>query len=323
MQTAEAVVHAVVHENPTKAVEWNPEWGQDQLTVHYTVESLELSQLFVDYHEDILTNGKHSDTSMMILSYQRKQDKIADRIVRDGLNSDLFGTLTVNRRSQHRQHKYAIVDGGSRWRALGRLNAPLSLKVPCLVYNWNDLDEMKNFVKLNQERTGLTAVDLFCAKVKYMDPDATRIQQMLIRETGVGVSPKKGSWACIYTLERADRNGTLQEILRLIKQLGWLDHQRGKTQNVVGGIDIVLHQNADPEIALRKWRALDPTKIYNEARTLKTAGSFIGGGGSRSMVKVCGAVLAAYYNKNFPIGSPKRIDVVSLALFGDQEDEDE
>lgn len=284
-----------------------------QLNINGRYDLVPLDHLFVDYHEDVL-NGDGLPEHSKALAYQRRQDRIAKKIVAAGVNPDLFGVLVVNTRSNG---TFAVVDGGTRYRALKQLDdLPPDTLVPCLVFTWDGHREVQNYVALNKERSGLTQVDIFVAQVKYGDPVATAIDQILIEETGHGVGYRKGHWQCVDALKIAHRNQTLRNLLILMRQLGWLDEPGGKTQNFVGALNRLLTRKVDPERALKVWRGLSVGYILTEARKLH-----YGSGASRKVAQAVAFVLADPYNKRLSLG--KRISVLDLQGDNGNDDDDD
>jgi hypothetical protein len=281
-----------------------------QIRVSYESRLIPLGQLFVDYHEDLLNGAGPGVQGSKALMYQRHQDKIAKRMIRDGIKADLFGALIVNQREDD---LYAVVDGGTRYRALHGLATPADVGVPCLVFQWDPEEEIRNYVDLNQERSGLTQVDIFVAKVKYGDETATAIQKVLVEETGHGVGYKKGNWQCVNALQVAHRRGNLYRALVMMRQLGWLEMPRGKTQTMIGALDRLLQLGADPDVALTRWAGLTPAGLYNEA---KEHNSVVG---SRSIAKTVALKLGTVYNHKKRSG---RIDLLRLSPKGEDDDDE-
>jgi hypothetical protein len=307
--SAEMEVALEVTQEQPQPPAWEGFVRNGDVEVSYEFRLVPLGELVVDYHEDVM-NGGHGLKSKA-LAYQRKQDKIAKRIVADGLNPDLFGTLIVNHRSDG---VYAICDGGTRYRALKRLDTPDETRVPCLVFEWDDNREIRNYVALNRERSGLTQVDMFVAEVKYGDEAANRIQERLIAETGHGVGYGKESWQCVHALKQADKGGRLMNVLIIMRQLGWLDQRGGRTQTTVGAIDRLMRlSNFDMDLALQKWQGQTPTGLYEAKAQKDIAGS------SRGIARIVAMILGQLYNKR--LGAARRLDLTALAPQVDDDDE--
>ena len=246
------------------------------------------------------------------LAYQRKQEKYANKMVKEGINADLFGVLIVNRREDF----YAIVDGGTRYRALLRLHTPDETLVPCLVFNWDDLREIRNYVNLNRERSGLTQVDVFVAEVKYGDPDAVGIQNILIEETGAGVGRGEGHWACVAALRRAYSHNLLPNQMRMMDELGWLSMAGGRTQNTVGALThLFLLPNFDLPTATKKWKGFTPQQLVQEAKQQKDIA-----GASRGIARLVAMQLAGVYNKG--LRANLKLDTTRLSPRVQDDDEE-
>jgi hypothetical protein len=228
---------------------------------------------------------------------------VENKIVDDGINPDLFGALITNNRFDGR---YAIVDGGTRYRALTRLaESNGKVKVPCLVHHWSLEEEIANYVELNSVRLGLGAVDKFVAKVRLGKPDPIAINQLLREETGKEISPN--GFQCVYQIERAyefDGGETLRASLQTIRELGWLAQPKGMTQYIVGGVAEVFQLGAKEKRAVTQWSSLGtPSDIIDEGRKLSRLYTTVGyGGGSRSMAKAVAIYLGKAYNKNLRSG---------------------
>lgn len=287
----------------------------DQIVVSYDFRWVSFSELFVDYHESVL-NGDSGLHTSPTLAYQRRQDRIAAKIVNSGgINPDLFGPLIVN---QRHDGTYAIVDGGTRYRALQRLNVPSKVMIPCLVFHWDNDREIRNYVALNRERTGLSQVDFFIGKVKYGDQESQEIENILVQETGHGVNARKGGWQCVNAIETAYRRGNLRQTMILLRQLGWLDKPRAKTQGIVTAVSRLLFMGADEDLALKRWAQATPSSLYNAAKehgALATSQS-------RGVFRLIALQLAKMYNQK--LRTTKRLDETQFLsqIINDDEDDD-
>ncbi len=274
-----------------------------RVRVNYELRWLPLSVLFVDYHESVLNgDGDHPDEKG--LAYQRRQDRIAKRIVRDGLNPDLFGVLIVNQREDGR---YSIADGGTRYWAMEKIGLPGDTLVPCLVFDWSGADEVTNYLKLNQERAQLSQIDVFLAQLKAGQPEANAIEEILVNETGVGVSNRKNGWKAVWALTSAYHRHNLTETMVLMRRLGWLDLPRGKAQAIPVALSRLLDEKVKPEpidveTALERWREITPESLYAQAQAAKAGYMAMQ---SRSVPTVIILTLLKHYNRGL---RSRRID---------------
>ena len=283
-----------------------------RVEVSYEFRWIPLGQLFVDYHESVL-NGDQPQNSIT-QHYQRRQERIARRIVeKEGFKPDLFGPLIVN---QRRDGTYAVVDGGTRRQALLWLHVPADVKIPCLVFQWDNNQEIRNYVALNRERTGLSQVDFFIGKVKYGDEVSGAIERTLKEETGHGVHARKGGWQCVNALEAAHRRGNLRPTAILIRQLGWLELPRARTQGIVTSVSRLLFMGADEEWALKRWANTTPAILYREA---KMHGD-IATSQSRGVYRLVALQLVKLYNTN--LRSRPRLDDTAFFPQADKDEDD-
>jgi hypothetical protein len=296
-------------------VEEAPE-GQ-RVRVNYELKWLPRSVLFVDYHEDVLNNGAGEKGR----GYQRRQNRIAKRIVKDGLNPDLFGVLIVNQREDGR---YSVADGGTRYRTLEMLEVPGDTLVPCLVFGWDEPLEVTNYLKLNQERAQLSQIDIFLAKLKAKDPEALAIEDILRAETEVGVSSSKDGWKAVWAVTGAYRRHNLTETLVLMRELGWLDQPRGKSQAIPVALSRLLEEKVKPhpikvERALEVWKNVTPVGLYAEAQEAKAGYMAMQ---SRSVPTVIIQALLKRYNRGLRTGriDPEQFITKRGAAIDDDED---
>jgi hypothetical protein len=274
---------------------------QDDGTLRFEIpckfDYIEAGKLFVDYHESFLAID---DPEEVKLGYQRKRDRIYKKITKTGPNKDLLGVFMVNYRRHLAQRgsngePYAITDGGTRFRALRALGLPDNVCLPCLVYGWTPKDEIKNYVEYNQERAGLSPVDVFIASVRSSDQQALAIEKLLMDITDRTVSARSGDWACVNALTESHDHRTLRSVLEIIRDLGWLDMTSGRTQQIVGAVDRCLWWGgADPKRCVTKWRGLTPANVKAKATALHGLGDI--GSGSRSIAKYYAVVLGNQYD---------------------------
>lgn len=277
-------------------------------TYSHEYKLVPLESLFVDYHTDF--EGQTIIPDDVHRAYQRNRRSVEDKIVDNGLNPDLFGALMVNARGKG---KYAVVDGGTRFRAASRLaEGNGKVEVPCLVYKWSLEQEIENYIELNSVRLGIGSVDKFLAMVRLGNPEAIAINQLLREETGKEIAPS--GFQCVYQIERAyrfDEGETLRSSLRVIRELGWLTQPKGMTQYIIGGVSGVLELGAKETRAVTQWRTLGtPSEVIDEGRRLSRLHASVGyGGGSRSMAKAVAIHLGKKYNTNLRTG---RLDMTGL-----------
>jgi hypothetical protein len=268
--------------------------------------------LLIDYHESVLDGD---DPEESILGYQRKQERIKQHIIANGLDPNLFGALMVNQRSGG---VYAVGDGGTRLRAFREVTGSDGdeIYVLCLVFKWADQDEIQNYVTYNQERAGLTAVDLFVAKLKAGDPTATAIEKILVDETGFGISTR--DWRCVAAIRLAHKHGNLGSVMRLMHTLSWTTMQSGRTQQIVGGIDLCAQRPPfDPKRAVERWRELNPLLVKRKSSDLKNLGDI--GSGSRSIARYYAVVLGGEYDRRLQASKQLRM----LERFTQHQDDDD
>jgi hypothetical protein len=271
---------------------WEEFVHDQRIGIEYSYELLPFGKLIVDYHESVLDDDELPEGAKA-LAYQRRQEKYARKILKEGFRPDLFGALIVNRRNGI----YAVVDGGTRYRYLKRIGLPDDVKVPCLVFEWDAHREIGNYIALNRERSGLTAVDFFVARVKFGDDDAVAIDKILQQETGETVHSRKGGWQAVNAIEVAYRRSNLAETMSVIRQVGWLDKPRGRTQAIVGAVSrIVAETNFSMERALQTWKGITPAELYGVSREMKDAN--LVPGQSRSLARLVGLALIRRYNHN-------------------------
>lgn len=286
---------------------WSDFVQGNQLAVNYKLELVPLNRLFVDYHESVLDgNSSEVPENSQALGYQRLQARLATEMIRDGVKADLFGPLVVNKR---RDGTHAVVDGGTRYRVLkdreGKGFAPSNLKVPCLVFQWGDEQEIRNYIDLNWKRAGLSAVDFFVAKVKSGDPESVEIEEILTSETGEGIHVRKNGWQCVSAIKEAHRRKNLRQTMIMLRQLGWLGKPRGRTQVMVFSISKLLKAGIDERRALKVWGNLIPSGILNEAKSYKDIALQ-----SRGVHRVVSLHLANIYNTK--LAAKNRIDITQF-----------
>lgn len=116
----------------------------------YKFEFLPHSQLLLDGVDE--TAGRILE-DQALKHYQRAQQKVTARIVKNGFDPLLFQPLIVNEREDG---TYAIGDGGGRYMAIqhyiDRNLLPYDVALPCLVCAISPEDEPLWFVKLNREK---------------------------------------------------------------------------------------------------------------------------------------------------------------------------
>jgi hypothetical protein len=274
--------------------------GRRIFRVSCQLEYVRLGDLLIDYHASVLNPN---DPEESILGYQRKQDRTKKRIISNGIDPDLFGALTVNHRKDGR---YAVTDGGTRTRILREIGFSEDTYVPCLVYRWTDDGEIQNYVDLNQERAGLTPVDLFLARIKVRNPRALAIEKILEEETGFTVSSR--DWKCVSAINEAFDHGNLPGVMGLMNELNWTTMPSGRTQQIVGAIDRCLHAGADPKRALDRWENMNPALVKARAIQLKGLGDI--GSGSRSIAKYYAVILGKQYDTGAPkLPANKRLNM--------------
>jgi len=276
--------------NWAKVTTKDPDGGRSFL-IPATLEYIEIDKLFVDYHESVLSD--EDDIEEATLAYQRKQHRVEDKIVEKGLDPNLFGALMVNERQPGQS--YAITDGGTRYRAAKRLQIPGDVRIPCLVYKWKPMEEIQAYVDFNQERAGLTPVDVFMAQVKCKDAEALVIEKILMEYSGSSISARKGDWQCVNAIREAHKHGNLEMVLHIMEALNWLDAPSGRTQQVVGAIDRCLEAGADSKRCIDRWKKLTPVIIKSKSTQLQSLGDI--GSGSRSIAKYYAIVLGAEYDR--------------------------
>jgi hypothetical protein len=288
------MVTVTVTDAPVEHTDPEPweEFVHDQrIGVDYDYELIPFGDLFVDYHESVLDEYELPDGAKAS-AYQRRQDKYARKMRKEGFRPDLFGALIVNKRNGI----YAVVDGGTRFRYLESVGLPDDVKVPCLVFKWDNHREIGNYIALNRERSGLTQVDFFIARAKFGDDDAVAIEKTLIEQTGQGVHSRKGGWQAVNAIETAYRRGNLAETMAIIRQAGWLDKPRGRTQAIIAAVSrIVAEDNFSQERALAMWKGVTPAELYGMSKEMLHAGGELAQ--SRSLARLVGIALIHRYNK--------------------------
>ena len=279
-------------EEHTDPEAWREFVKDGRIGIDYTYELIPFGSLVVDYHESVLDDDALPEGAKA-LAYQRRQDKYARKMRKEGFRPDLFGALIINKRNG----VYAVVDGGTRYRYLESVGLPDDVKVPCLVFDWDPRREIGNYIALNRERSGLTQVDFFVARVKFGDDDAVVIDKILTQETGESIHARKGGWQAVNAIEVAYRRGNLAETMSIIRQVGWLDKSRGRTQAIVAAVSRIVHEsNFSTERALSSWKGITPAELYGVSEEMKRAN--LVPGQSRSLARLVGLALIRRYNHN-------------------------
>jgi hypothetical protein len=270
---------------------WREFVTDGHIGVDYEFQMVPFGDLVVDYHESVLDDDELPE-GVKSLAYQRRQDKYAKKMASEGFRSDLFGALIVNKRTDG---SFAVVDGGTRYRFLAGIELPDEVEVPCLVFKWDDQREIGNYIALNRERSGLTQVDFFVAKVKFGHPEAVAIDVILQEQTGHTIHVRKGGWQAVNAIEVAYRRGNLEETMGLIRQLGWMDRPRGRTQAIITAVSkIVANDNFNAERALVAWKGVTPVELYGISEDMKKAN--LVPGQSRTLANLVGLALLGRYN---------------------------
>lgn len=248
----------------------------------YELRMLPVTQLLIDAVDEPVGRVLKGDGMMR---YQRVQKTVRRRIVEDGIDPYLLQPLVVSKRTAS---QYAIIDGGGRYGAVNYLIAegrlPRDFKVPCLVFQSNDSKiEPRLFIDLNQEKLGLSQVDIFQGKVAMGDPDFVLMSQIIAQTTGMTV--KKGGIESVDAIKTifARENGQhdLRRVLSLLVAADWLSQDKGKNGAIIGGLGslVALHHPAhNDEFILAGLRARTPEAVLTEARKWSP-----GGGGSRKL----------------------------------------
>lgn len=250
-----------------------------------------------------------------------------------GFRWDLFTPLIVSKRSATR---YAVLDGGSRFLALGLMQAPGDALVPVMRYRraLDYKEEAILFVTLNEQRLGLTAVDTFMAKVEYGDRDSVNVDRLLKTVTGITIGNSKGEFSCVQAIMdlwshqrmSAYEGESLRKTMDILVQAGWIHSPKGRVGTIVAGVGRLAEAKTISGKELDFDRLVSKLESFTHAdgrgktaadRALNAAN--VRETNSRSRSKHVALVLAETYNKG--LRGNARIDTVQF-LIADSEDEE-
>lgn len=106
------------------------------------------------------------------MTYQRKLTSFVKKIVKD-FNPALVGNLTLSKRSDTH---YAIIDGQTRWAALGELGR--ERWAATVFYGLTVEQEAELFALFQTQRRAMTSAERFNAQVRSKDPIALEITEI-------------------------------------------------------------------------------------------------------------------------------------------------
>lgn len=273
-----------------------------RLPVSFEFEWIPLGELLIDFYDGELEDMLPDENR---LAYQRNQKKIEKSIVARGVDGSLFGVIVVNRRDNG---DIVVVDGGTRCRALVKLDTPSEVLIPCLVNQWPPHEEVRRYLDWNTERLGLNQVDRFIARVSANEPVATHIEEILRDETGKGIRP--GEWQCVEAISsaysREPDGALLRRTLHFMRRMGWVDKPRGKTQHMMyTTFRMMMLPGFDEKVAEEKWFGLTPSAILTGAANENAPVMQ-----SRTVYKGAMLFLARRYNTG--LRGKKRLNVTEL-----------
>ena len=143
----------------------------------------------------------HKQILVIDESYQRKHIRwhIVDAIAND-FSWVQFGVILVAQRPNGR---YYVFDGQHRKYGADRIESVS--KIPCMVYQSSgEVDEAEWFLNIQANRSPVTAIDKFNAKITSRNPVTLSCDQM-IRESGYSVSGDGKKWtvSIVKSIENA------------------------------------------------------------------------------------------------------------------------
>lgn len=135
-------------------------------------------------------------------SYQRPITSFV-RKIEAKFNPLLFQLLAISDRGpRHKPHRYAIIDGQTRWVAATRLGIKA---VPCVIYTGLTPEkEAEMFADLQKERRGMATWHRFRAALAAKNTEALAIKS-LVETTGWSVGDQVGQIKAIAALESCYR----------------------------------------------------------------------------------------------------------------------
>ena len=221
-------------------------------------------------------------------SYQRPLTNFWKEVVED-FNPALVGTLIV---SERRSGVKNIVDGQTRWTAMGELALP---DVPCLIYEGlSRADEARLFADIQTRRRGMRSYDRFRAELVAKKPRAVEISKIATAagfELSVDETPK--TIKAIAALEQTWRYGPehLEDVLLAIRDAWGIDDKTATQATIISGLSHFLrYQEAvDLDRLVNRLQATTPSLLSHRASALREGG--MSGGGATIMAE---AILNEY-----------------------------
>jgi uncharacterized ParB-like nuclease family protein len=201
-------------------------------------------------------------------TYQRSIRRLLVNKIKQEFDDRLAGALVVSKRD----NGYYVLDGQHRFVAMRELGVKDAV---CLVlFDLTPAEEARMFDYYNTNRTGLSSYDIHRAKVRYEDPDALKISQILAKYgfnlTNYNEKNCIAAVATVYGLFRKLGEVDFDRTIKLLRET-WNGLSTSIDKKMLQGMQTVMLKagkliNDDEFVA--KLKPIDPLTIARKAQAI-------------------------------------------------------
>lgn len=227
-------------------------------------------------------------------AYQREVKKIALKIERE-YDPSLVGTLTANERKGRGRAKLALIDGQQRWTGATNRGEPV---LPAVVFEGlTPEQEADLFARLQSERTNITTLENFKAKLAAKNPTALAIKE-IAEQHGYTIGQQHNGLRAMKALQGIHERGNLARVLRIVGQ-AWPDVNTNESchASILRGVEVFIRERdrdggLDEARLVSRLARVDPATIRLRADHLRQ-----GRGSGNNVRMVTEAILAEYLKR--------------------------